>query len=278
VGTGFLALIGLTSVEQLEIQASNKLSSAGFGPNQMSSMLGLGALMAILHAIFFSDTRKIRWFMVLIGVWLTVQSVLTFSRGGFWNFLVALSVACAFLYKKKKYSKVIIAGGLAFFLTATFVIIPRLDEYTGGAFTKRFESLDTTGRKEITQADFRIFLQNPVFGAGPGQSVRLHRMVLGAAKAAHTEYSRLLAEHGIFGVAAIGILFVLFLQRYRYKAPTEYKALMMAFTIWALFYMLHAAMRLAAPAFLFALAAIKFDDKRKDILKMFLGYESIVRN
>jgi hypothetical protein len=278
VGTAFLVAIGLASVEQLEITASSRLSSAGYGPNQMSSMLGLGALVAILNAILFSYSRKIRWFMLLIGVWLSVQSALTFSRGGFWNFLAALSIACFLLYRKKKYSKVIIIGGLAFFLAATFVIIPRLDEYTGGAFMKRFASFDTTGRKEISQADFKIFLQNPVFGAGPGQSVPLHRKILGAGKAAHTEYSRLLAEHGLFGVAAIGILLALSLQRFRYKAPAEYRALIMAFTVWALFFMLHAAMRLAAPSFLFALAAMEFGDKRKDILKMLLGYESIVRN
>jgi hypothetical protein len=83
----------------------------------------------------------------------------------------------------------------------------------------------------------------------------------GAYKAAHTEYSRLLAEHGLLGLMALLLLGLMFLQAFR-RAPTPYaKGLTLAFMVWALAEMCHAAMRIAAISFLFALPFAQFEDK-----------------
>ena len=72
----------------------------------------------------------------------------------------------------------------------------------------------------------------------------------------HTEYSRLLAEHGMFGLVSLLMLAVIswprFVRRRGRSSNTIYSA---AFTAWALAFMLYEAMRLAAVSFLFGLAA-----------------------
>src|SRR5690606_7230684 len=63
---------------------ANFITSGGFGPNQVSAILGLGALMMFLLMIFTSHNSQR---LVAIGLMLAflVQSALTFSRGGIYN-------------------------------------------------------------------------------------------------------------------------------------------------------------------------------------------------
>jgi O-antigen ligase len=102
------------------------------------------------------------------------------------------------------------------------------------------------------KADWIVFKEHPIMGVGPGQSYGAHALTF-RASAAHTEYTRLLAEHGTFGVLAIFLLAWMTWVRLRRQQPAEDKGLSLAFTAWALLYMGHSAMRLAAPAFLFGL-------------------------
>ncbi len=262
---GFLAIVGLASVEQMDVHGSSKISSAGFGPNQVSSILGLGAMIAFFHCLYFSRTKASIYSFALTGSWLLMQCALTFSRGGFWNMLAASAIAAIILARKHKFIKPILFGCLAIFLAAAFLIIPKLDEFTQGNFSKRFESLHTTGRKEIAEADLNIFIENPLFGVGPGRSVHYHYLELGSAKRAHTEYSRLLAEHGLFGVASAGVLIIIGFQRFNQKSSKEFKALILALTIWSLLYLLHASMRLSVAGFVFGLGAIQLKPSALDI-------------
>ena len=68
--------------------------------------------------------------------------------------------------------------------------------------------LDLTGRALIYEIDLNIFFDHILTGVGPGQAKDL-RQVYGYGKrvAAHTEYSRMLAEHGILGLFSLFILF-----------------------------------------------------------------------
>ena len=58
-------------------------------------------------------------------------------------------------------------------------------------------------------ADLFIFVNNPIFGVGPGIGY-YERLNHGLSQrvSAHTEYSRLLAEHGIAGIFVL--LFILY--------------------------------------------------------------------
>jgi O-antigen ligase len=108
--------------------------------------------------------------------------------------------------------------------------------------------------------EWNLFVENPVFGVGPGGGEMNRALTWGRAKASHTEITRLPAEHGIFGVAALMLLFVLTVSRTLSlrNAPVMQRALSVSFMAWAVAFSLHAAMRLAAPGFLFGLAFATF--------------------
>ena len=71
---------------------------------------------------------------------------------------------------------------------------------------------------------------------------------------AHTEFTRLVAEHGVLGLAALGLL-VLHGWRvvWRVKSP-RWRAFVAAMVAFSLLYMVVNAMRLVLPAFSFSLA------------------------
>ena len=66
---------------------------------------------------------------------------------------------------------------------------------------------DTTGREDIARADLEVWFDNPVLGVGPGVAKEYRAATFGRAAAAHTEFTRLLAEHGILGLVALIILY-----------------------------------------------------------------------
>ena len=76
----------------------------------------------------------------------------------------------------------------------------------------------------------------------------------GIVAASHNEITRLLAEHGAFGIGALIIL--LFTPLVLYFNNREHLFLLSFFLFWLLT-INHAAMRLAAPAFIYALSLLK---------------------
>jgi O-antigen ligase len=118
--------------------------------------------------------------------------------------------------------------------------------------TQRFADRGLTGRDRIMKADWIVFLENPLLGVGPGQSYAAHAITF-KASSAHTEYTRLLAEHGSFGALAILLLAWMAWRRWRRKERAPEKGVGLACMAWAVLYMGHSAMRLAAPAYMFGL-------------------------
>jgi hypothetical protein len=71
--------------------------------------------------------------------------------------------------------------------------------------------------------------------------------------AAHTEFSRVLAEHGLLGLTGLILLLSAAMQNLK-RAPTaKAKAMVAAMMAWSLFFMLISAMRLVAPSLTFGL-------------------------
>ena len=75
--------------------------------------------------------------------------------------------------------------------------------------------------------------------------------------ASHTEYSRMLAEHGIFGVFSLLCLIALAIRAVRTAAPNK-QALALAFVIWFALYLLLNGCRIAAPCLMFGLAFVRY--------------------
>lgn len=265
----FISLIGpifsITAISLFSTLSASKLifstesnfsTSGGFGPNQVSSVLGLGAMMAALY-LMLKGPKKFSERGVIVGCLLlfSIQSALTLSRGGLYCAAGGLFCATFYLIRDPRTRTRLVLAGATAFLLINFVIIPQLGSFTGGALIKRFEDTGLTGRDKIIMSDLQTWSEHPVFGVGPGQSKANHRKFFRYA-AAHTEFSRLVAEHGIFGLGAMVAMAMLLIIHLRHAKTREGKALALAMTAWSLLYMITAAMRIAAPSFAFGLAAL----------------------
>jgi len=149
-------------------------------------------------------------------------------------------------------------------LVSGFWIYPRLNDFTGGMVTNRFADTSTTNRMEIMQAEFDIWLQNPILGTGPGMGKFGRYEQLGFMTAAHTEYTRMAAEHGILGLLALVLLLVMVSRAVRTASPGLPQAWAVAMLAWPLMEMTHAAMRIAAIGFIFGLAMVGHAEVQRD--------------
>jgi len=236
---------------------SNLVTSGGFGPNQVSALLGLGALAAFLRAMIGPITRGGKLVLFAVAIFLLTQSALTFSRGGIYMALGGAIPAIFFFIRDRRLRLQLVAGVSVFFLIVNFVLLPQLDEFTKGALTKRLINTKLTGRDKLALADLKAFEENPLFGVGPGQAVAYHQKFSphSSQATAHTEFSRLLAEHGVFGLLAMLLLIGIAVQNFRKAKSPQGKALVVSMVSWSFIFMTAAAMRLVAPSFCFGLTA-----------------------
>ena len=235
-------------------RSSNMVTSGDFGPNQVSAILGLGALLCVLLVLEGGVALRFRALLFAVGVWLGTQSAFTFSRTG-----IVLAGACIlsscfyWMRNRRKRVRAILSLALLFAVFA-IGILPRLNAITGGALGERFRDVSSTGRYELFLSDLRIGWEHPILGVGPGQ-VRSHRGQGEPPAVAHTEYSRMLAEHGMLGLVALALLAGIALRNLRAARGPDAKAFVVVALCWSAVFMLVSAMRLDAPAFLFGLSA-----------------------
>lgn len=247
----------LTAKDLVFSDDSNTALSGGFGPNQVSAILSLGALTAFLWALDSTVTNPLRVLMFTITLYLLTQSVMTFSRTGLYLAFGGLLIAIPFLVTNRKSRLQLLLGLILLGVIGNSVLWPRLDKFTEGALGKRFSDTQLSGRDSIVMADLQVFAENPVFGVGPGQTrhFRTHKIQYYQV-AAHTEFSRLLSEHGLFGLLAIVLLLVMGIQHFLNARTAGGKALVGVMLFWSVLFMFVGAMRLAAPAFAFGLSAV----------------------
>jgi hypothetical protein len=267
ISFSILILIGIINAETIEFTgSSNFITSANTGPNQVSSLLAFGALCAVLYVMLENEHKFLRAVVFLMAVGFVVQIMLTYSRGGLWT-LVAAILAGGIFFLRDQRSRIsfTVSAGI---LIALFylVLFPALDSWTGNTLSARVSSLDTTGRIEIVRSDLEVFQENPLLGVGVGQSNAYHALYFRVSNA-HTEYSRMLAEHGIFGLAALLIMAVLSASKVFEKDDRVSKAVKISCLVWALVFMAHSATRLAAPALLIGLAFSHLDLASPEALK-----------
>jgi O-antigen ligase len=236
---------------------SNFSTSGGYGPNQVSAVLGLGALCSLI--ILFVDKSGISK-LIFSGLflWFTGQAALTFSRGGVVNLVVA-AVPFLMIYYRNVFRNV---GTFIFSIlvvVVTFlVLIPRLNVYTGGLLQQRFEDRDITNRRHLIQGDLDAFLENPLVGVGPGMAEKYYYKYLGSYSAAHTEYTRLLAEHGILGIMAFLFLLAILIRAFFANRSRFSRSMVMTLSFWSLVEMTHSAMRISAISLLIGVATAHF--------------------
>lgn len=236
-------------------------ASGGFGPNQVSAILGLGALLAVHYVM---NSKNIFKQIVLLGVAVVfiMQAAFTFSRGGVIAAFLALLPAVFFRIRTAGNRAGPVAWVLVLLAICGFVIYPFVDNYTGGALTARYSVKDLNGREELMMADYHIWATSPVFGVGVGGSPYAHYALYGRPIATHNEFTRLLAEHGILGVAASALVLLMAVLVFL-RAPTlEEKAYVSSFALWSVLFSGSNGMRIAAAGFIFGLSFVRLKQLR----------------
>jgi hypothetical protein len=232
---------------------SNTATSGGFGPNQVSAMLGLGLLMTLLLLLERKHPWRMRGPLLALAVMLAAQCALTFSRGGLALAFAGAFVAVFYLVRERRIRVALVLLGTLLFTVGKFVVVPRLDEFTQGKLTQRYTSTKASNRDALATRELRIFFDEPVLGVGPGMAARA-RSNIGVNVAAHTEFTRLLAEHGLLGALAGLLLIGLGIKTARQTRTLRSRAFVLAMLTWFILFLLVNAMRIFAPAFMFGLA------------------------
>lgn len=244
-----------TATDLIFTNESNTITSGGFGPNQVSIVLGLGALVALLSSVNSSVGTVIRAMCALLVLLFAAQSAMTFSRGGLYSATLAFAAGVPFLLAHRRARRVLIPLGAVIVTAAAWVILPQLEQLTDGKLSERFYQVQATNRGDLIANDLKVWFDHPALGVGPGRVKDFRNENSGSG---HTEYTRLLAEHGVFGAVALGALILMSLRVLLSKGDPMSRGYRVIFITWALVSMLHAAMRIAAFGFVFGLAHATF--------------------
>jgi hypothetical protein len=242
---------------------SNFETSGGYGPNQVATVLGLGMFIFFSRIILESKSKFLLVINLIVALNITYRGMLTFSRGGMITGFIMIVLLLLFLYFKSNYTGrvklnyIIVLSVFAMMATWGYT-----SYQTGGLIDKRYNNQDSkgrvrasqlTGREDVAINEIDTFLKNPIFGVGVGKGVELRAEETGMRVLSHDEITRMLAEHGSLGIIALLILFFTPLVLY---LENKFNMFLMCFVLFWLLTINHAAMRIAAPAFVYSLSLL----------------------
>lgn len=242
---------------------SNFQTSGGYGPNQVATVLGLGMFIFFSRLILDSKTKFQIIINLIIALTITYRGMLTFSRGGMITGFLMIILLVSYLYFKSnnqgkiKMNFIIIFITLALFATFSYTFFQ-----TDGLIGKRYSNQDAagrvkknqfTGREQLAENEIGLFLKNPIFGVGVGKGREAREDETGIKAASHNEITRMLAEHGALGIVGLLILFFTPLVLY---LENKFNMFLLCFVAFWFLTINHAAMRTAAPAFVYSLSLL----------------------
>jgi len=242
---------------------SNFETSGGFGPNQVSTILGFGIFVFFTQLILFSKSKFEMLVNASLLIFISYRGIVTFSRGGIITAVVMIVCLLFLLYYfsnargKRKFTLVFLLTG---FMAAGIWTYSSLQ--TSGLINKRYANQDGLGRvkkdrlggrEEIMDAEIKLFLDNPILGVGAGLSKFKRIELMGEVVASHNEITRMLCEHGLFGIFGLLILFITPFVLYINNRQHLY---FLSFYVFWLLTINHAAMRIAAPAFMYGMTLL----------------------
>jgi hypothetical protein len=242
---------------------SNFATSGGFGPNQVATILGLGMFIFFSRIIVASETKFSLILNFIIASTIGYRGIITFSRGGMITGLIMIISLVVFLYYKANGNgRLKLNVILLLIVGAMFLVWTYSSVQTNGLIDKRYANQDAagrkkqsnfTGREEVAQSELNMFLDNPIFGVGVGKGSEVREEKTGNKVASHDEITRMIAEHGTFGI--IGLLILFFTPLILYL-ENKFNLYLLCFFVFWLLTINHAAMRIAAPAFVYSLALL----------------------
>jgi hypothetical protein len=266
----YLYLYTPTLREGIISLSGNYAATGGYGPNQISTVLGFGAFLLVTR-LFTVQNRLINLIdLVLLGL-MGYRAVITFSRGGVFTALICIAAFIfVFYYKQKQRERSQSQLKLLLILGSIFLIWTYSSINTFGLIENRYANKNahgelkediTTGRVDLVETELLAFYNNPLTGIGVGKGREYREEHLGVGINTHNEISRLLSEHGLLGLVALLILiFVPVIFWFKFKNNYYF----LAFVAFWFLTINHSAMRIALPALVYGLALLYIVDEKKD--------------
>ena len=251
-------------------------ATGGFGSNQVTTVIGIGMFLSFyawMNKLCFSGNHTVDG--LFIGLF-AYQGFLSFSRGGMIIGILAILVYYLMFRRSKSFQVIIKLRGLRplfFFsfavaiLLLTYGLIENLSdgnlslrylgetESTINQAREKTINIVTTGRYDLLISDLKLWIDNFVFGVGSGASGYL-KVDNFRGSATHTEFSRLLCEHGLFGLVIIILLLWQLVKTYQISRHNINGALLFVLCFIAIGTSMHSAMRTFVTPLFFALSSL----------------------
>ena len=256
--------------ESLINVSANYSATGGYGPNQISTIFGMGFFLISTRLFLVKDKLVNLIDFILLGL-MGYRAVVTFSRGGVFTGIICISTFLIFYYYKMDrrsrsavFRKILFIGAVGlgvwtFSLVKTYGLIG--NRYTNKDASGRLKDDITTGRSELIETELHAFMNHPLLGIGVGKGKEYREEQLGIEIATHNEISRMLSEQGLLGL--ISLLILIFVPVvFWFKFENNYYFL--AFLAFWFLTINHSAMRIALPAFVYGLALLYIVDDKKD--------------
>ena len=256
--------------ESLINVSANYSATGGYGPNQISTIFGMGFFLISTRLFLVKDRLVNLIDFILLGL-MGYRAVVTFSRGGVFTGIICISTFLIFYYYKMDrrsrsavFRKILFIGAVGlgvwtYSLVKTYGLIG--NRYTNKDASGRLKDDITTGRSELIETELHAFMNHPLLGIGAGKGKEYREEQLGIEIATHNEISRMLSEQGLLGL--ISLLILIFVPVvFWFKFENNYYFL--AFLAFWFLTINHSAMRIALPAFVYGLALLYIVDDKKD--------------
>ena len=241
-------------------------TSGGFGPNQVTTVLGFGIFIIALFIFFKWKLTGYFILDLLMLIFFIYRGLLTFSRGGLITAVFAFVVFIFFitLYRKdfKNIFKYLTFGVVLFIGIWTYTA-----DVTGGQIENRYSGRNASGvkKEDASSGRFKIIFEQlegfsnaPIFGIGVGNG-KYTRLESGkSVGASHNEVTRLIEEHGLIGLFALLMLLIVPIAHFS-QINNYQKAFGVTFFVFWFLTINHSAMRIAFPGFIYALSLINLD-------------------
>ena len=198
---------------------SDSFTSGGYGPNQVSTIFGLGIVAVIAAKILQLNLTSSKYIDIIILIVFFVLGTITFSRGGIFAAIISItcSISFYFFHDQKKIYMISKSIGIIIISVIVWIAI-----------------VSVTELREL-------------YGYG--------KQVI-----AHTEYSRMLAEHGILGLFSLLMLLGISITQLLLSCSIKNKFIKILFGVLAILTLSHSAMRVAMPSFIYGFLFINYKD------------------
>ncbi|TWO34778.1 O-antigen ligase family protein [Seonamhaeicola sediminis] len=275
--TTYLFLYNPSIKDKLSGTISNAALSGGFGPNQVSTILGLGMFAMAVRLFVKSPTTSLKVLNLIILGTMTFRALITFSRGGVFAAIIVIGAFLwtLFYHSSGKMKNRIFVSIFLLVITSVVTWVVSSNQ-TRGLLDKRYANENargikekdiTTGRLDLFREEIEGFLSSPFLGIGASRVKDIRVETSGTQLPSHNEIGRLLSEHGFLGIV---IILILIFKPIGYRTGNKRNYYFYAFLAFWFATINHSGMRIAAPSLLYAFALLNVVPERvylKSIVK-----------